>query len=89
MSGHFRKDGNMDVDLASMFTLVTIFNTLVVGIFLVYWGMVFVILYHLTRFGIGVQPKRFAALFLFGSLALSGVVVISSMNVDINALLPS
>jgi len=79
----------MDVDLASMFTLVTIFNTLVVGIFLVYWGMVFVILYHLTRFGIGVQPKRFAALFLFGSLALSGVVVISSMNVDINALLPS
>lgn len=63
-----------------------IFNILVGLIFLAYWIIVFVILYHLARFGIGVQPKRFAAIFLFGSVVLFSASVLIYINVDINAL---
>lgn len=35
-----------------------------------YWIFNFVIIYHLLRFGVGVQPKRFAAIFLLGSTFL-------------------
>lgn len=35
-----------------------------------YWIFNFVIIYHLLRFGVGVQPKRFAAIFLLGSIFL-------------------
>jgi hypothetical protein len=37
---------------------------------LLYWAVAFIILYHLNRFGIGVQPKRFSAAFLLGSMIL-------------------
>lgn len=70
-----------------MSILEIIFNTLAAGIFLIYWGVAFVILYHLTRFGIGVQPKKFAAAFLFGSVVLSGAAIILFMNFDISPLL--
>mgnify|MGYP001559593914 CR=1 FL=1 len=66
------------------FPLEIIFNVLVALILLAYWGMTFVILYHLTRFGIGVQPKRFAAIFLLGSVVLSVAAIIFFMNIDIN-----
>ena len=69
-----------------MLPLEIIVNMLIAGIFFAYWGVVFIILYHLTRFGIGVQPKRFAAVFLLGSVILSGVAIISFMNIDINQL---
>lgn len=68
--------------------LEIIFNVLIAVIFLVYWGMAFIILYHLTRFGIGVQPKRFAAIFLLGSVILSAATIILFMNIDINSLIP-
>ena len=71
-----------------MLPLEIIFNILVAGIFLVYWGVVFIILYHLARFGIGVQPKRFAAIFLFGSIILSGAAIIFFINIDIGSLIP-
>jgi len=71
-----------------MLPLEIIFNILVAGIFLVYWGVAFIILYHLTRFGIGVQPKKFAAAFLFSSVVFSGVAIILFMNIDINLLIP-
>jgi len=65
------------------FPLAIIFNTLAIVVFLVYWGVAFIILYHLTRFGIGVQPKRFAAVFLFGSIILftASILLYANMNV--------
>lgn len=71
-----------------MFSLEIIFDILVALVFLIYWGATFIILYHLTRFGVGVQPKRFAAIFLFGSVILSGAAIVLFMSTDINALLP-
>ena len=70
------------------FPLEIIFNALVTLILFAYWGTAFVILYHLTRFGIGVQPKRFAAIFLLGSVAFSASAIIFFMNIDINSLIP-
>ncbi len=71
-----------------MFPLAIIVNALAILVFLVYWGCSFIILYHLTRFGIGVQPKRFAAVFLFGSVVLSGAAIILFMNLDTTLLIP-
>ena len=64
-----------------------IFNILVGFVLFVYWGVTFFTLYHLTRFGIGVQPKKFAALFLMGSIVFSATAIIFFMKVDINSLL--
>jgi hypothetical protein len=55
---------------------------------MIYWGMVFVILYHLTRFGIGTQPKRLSVAFLFGALFLSGAAILLFISVDLNTLVP-
>lgn len=70
-----------------MFPLETALNILAAGILLIYWGIAFIVLYHLTRFGIGVQPKKFAAIFLFGSVILSVAVIILFMNIDISSLI--
>lgn len=78
----------MDTILIFMLPLEIIFNVLVALIFLAYWGVAFIILYHLARFGIGVQPKKLAAIFLFGSIILSGTVLISFTTIDINQLIP-
>ena len=76
----------MDTSFVNIISLEALFNFLVLGIFLIYWGMTFVIIYHLIRFGIGVQPKRLAAIFFLGSVVLSGVAIICFKNVDINML---
>ena len=68
--------------------LEIIFNVLAAFVLLVYWVIIFIILYHLTRFGIGVQPKRFAAAFLLGSVVLSATAIILFLNIDISLLLP-
>ena len=67
--------------------LEIIFNFIVIIGFLLYWGVAFIILYHLTRFGVGVQPKRFAIIFLFGSLILSGITIVLFTKVDISTFL--
>ena len=67
--------------------LEIIFNIIIVGVFLLYWGMAFIILYHLTRFGVGVQPKKFAAVFLLGSVLLSGTALILFMKIDTSLLI--
>lgn len=67
--------------------LEIIINAIAGVLFLIYWGIVFVILYHLTRFGVGVQPKRLAVIFLFGSLVLSAVAIILFTNIDISSLI--
>ena len=51
-------------------------NILVGIIFFVFWLTAFVILYHLTRFGVGTMPKKLAALFLTGSVTLFSISVI-------------
>ncbi len=74
--------------MVDAFPLQLILNIFVALIFLLYWGLTFVILYHLARFGIGVQPKRFAAIFLFGSVVLSGFAIIFLNNIDIQSFIP-
>ena len=82
------KSAKIKVSMISPLPLEIIFNTLAAVVFLIYWGAAFIILYHLTRFGIGVQPKKFAAIFLFGSVVLSCAAIILFMNIDINSLIP-
>ncbi|OHB10805.1 MAG: hypothetical protein A3G05_01585 [Candidatus Zambryskibacteria bacterium RIFCSPLOWO2_12_FULL_45_14] len=72
----------MDIDLNAMLPLELIFNILITAVFVVYWVTVFVILYHLTRFGIGVQPKRFAAIFLLGAVILFFASIVTYVNMD-------
>lgn len=54
---------------------------------LTYWLIAFVILYHLSRFGIGTQPKKFAAAFMFGSVVLSATSIVLYTRTDIASLL--
>jgi hypothetical protein len=64
----------------------TLFLNLIVGfVYLFFWGVVFVILYHLTRFGIGVQPKRFAGIFLFGVVILFCLNIFIYARLDLNS----
>jgi hypothetical protein len=51
-----------------------------------YWIIAFIILYHLTRFGVGVQPKRFAAVFLFGSIILFAIALISFASINFDSI---
>ena len=88
MVGSIINSGTIYTSLTLMFSLAIIFNTLAIVVFLVYWGVTFIILYHLTRFGIGVQPKKFAIAFFFGSVVLSGMAIILFMNIDISSLIP-
>ena len=52
-----------------------------------FWIAVFTILYHLTRFGVGVQPKRLAAGFLLGALALFCTALILFIKLDLTLLI--
>ncbi len=56
-------------------------------VFFAYWIFNFIIIYHLNRFGIGTQPKRFAVVFLLGSIALFFVCILIFANVDTTNLL--
>lgn len=68
-------------------TAELVFNALVGLVFLVFWVVAFVILYHLVRFGIGVQPKRFALAFLLGTVLLFFSSVVLYTRIDLNSLL--
>ena len=70
-----------------MFIISLIINILATLGFLVYWLIVFIILYHLSRFGVGTQPKKFAAGLLFGSVILSGITIVLFVSVDFPTLL--
>lgn len=65
----------------------TILNIVFTGLGVIYWGMVFVILYHLTRFGIGTEPKRLAAAFLFGAVILFCASLIGYHNLDLRSII--
>jgi hypothetical protein len=40
-----------------------------------YWTGIFILLYHLIRFGIGVQPRRIAFAMIIGSMLLTIMTV--------------
>jgi hypothetical protein len=63
-----------------------IFIAIVLFFVLIYWLFNFTILYHLARFGIGVQPKKFAAVFLLGSVVLFSVSVLLFAGLDLNSI---
>lgn len=67
--------------------LEIIFNVLFVGLFLVYWAIAFVIVYHLTRFGVGTQPKKFAGIFMLGSLVLSAIAIVLFTKLEVSVFL--
>jgi len=50
-------------------------NIIFILIALVYFWFVFIIIYHLIRFGIGVKPKMLALFFFLGSLLLFGLAI--------------
>lgn len=54
------------------------------GIF-AYWCIVFFVLYHLIRFGVGGQPKKIAVIFLGGSLLLTMITTLLYAGVDLNS----
>jgi len=63
-----------------------IFTFIFLFFILAYWIFNFIILYHLTRFGIGTQPKKFAAIFLLGSVTLFFVSAVLFAGLDLNSL---
>ncbi|MEN9604824.1 MAG: hypothetical protein RJB39_509 [Candidatus Parcubacteria bacterium] len=49
------------------------FVELIISIFLLgYWVGIFILLYHLIRFGVGAHPRIIALALLLGSLLLTG-----------------
>lgn len=54
--------------------------------FALFWLFSFFILYHLTRFGIGILPKRVAALFLVGAVILFSACLILFVSTDLRTL---
>ncbi|MBX4189596.1 hypothetical protein KW785_03330 [Candidatus Parcubacteria bacterium] len=54
---------------------------------LTYWAFAYVLLYHLTRFGVGTLPKRIAAIFLLGSFILISVLMIALANINLPSIL--
>ena len=68
--------------------LELIANVFFIGVLVVYWIFAFVMVYHLTRFGIGTQPKRLAGIFLTGSLILSATILIFFIKADLTQILP-
>ena len=63
------------------------FHALMFIAYLAFWGVVFVTLYHFTRFGIGVQPKRMAGALFFGSIVLFCASILFFAKVDLGIIL--
>jgi len=51
-------------------------------IFVTYFWFVFLILYHLIRFGIGKEPKRIAVFFFFGSIFVFIIFAFSFYSIN-------
>lgn len=58
-------------------TDITQYFGIVLALFLIgYWTGVFMLLYHLIRFGIGTHPRRIAFLLLLGSITLTIITIL-------------
>jgi hypothetical protein len=75
--------------MTSILPLEAALNILVILFFFIFWGVVFIVLYHLSRFGIGVKPKQLAAVFFLGSMVLFSISAIIYINIDIGSILQS
>lgn len=69
-----------------MIPIDAVAKVIVIFLFLGFWLTSFVILYHLTRFGIGTLPKKIAALFLIGSLTLFAWSVAAYTTLNLSAI---
>mgnify|MGYP001597143917 CR=1 FL=1 len=63
-------------DWLSLFSKINLQSVLGALLFIVYWVYVFIIIYHLIRFGIGPQPKLLAFIFFIGSAAFLGLALV-------------
>lgn len=74
----------MDLAYIDLVSPKLIIALLLAAALLSYWLFNFVILYHLERFGVGVQPKKMAAIFFLGSIILFSLSVafFSGLNFD-------
>jgi hypothetical protein len=69
-----------------MISFESVANIIIVIIFLGFWLVSFVILYHLSRFGVGVLPKKLSALFLVGALALFGWSIVAFTGLNLGTI---
>lgn len=69
-----------------LISLKSVFILLTLGFLFFYWIFNFIILYHLARFGVGTLPKKLAAVFLLGSVALFCAFFMILPNVDFNKI---
>lgn len=64
-----------------------LFASIVAGVIsIIFWLTSFIILYHLTRFGIGTLPKKLSALFLIGAVGLFSISFLIYAGIDFNAI---
>ncbi len=59
-----------------------IINVVVVLFLLGFWTVIFLLLYHLIRFGIGTHPRRVAFLMLMGSIVLTALTIMLLYTVN-------
>lgn len=69
-------------ELEAIFDKINFAAILFSFVFLIYWIYVFVIIYHLVRFGIGPKPKLFALIFLAGAVILFTTSIFSFGQID-------
>ncbi len=74
--------------MTSVLPFEIVVNIAILIFYAVFWGIVFITLYHLTRFGIGTQPKKLAAALLFGAVILFCGSVFAFATLDLGVLLP-
>ncbi|MEO8637769.1 MAG: hypothetical protein ABI430_02620 [Candidatus Taylorbacteria bacterium] len=72
--------------MGSIFSFQQIYLLFGAFILLIYWGFAFTIIYHLTRFGIGVQPKRISAVYFLGTVMLFIFAALLSTTVNVSGL---
>ncbi|HVZ11144.1 MAG TPA: hypothetical protein VG941_01895 [Candidatus Paceibacterota bacterium] len=51
---------------------------------LIYWVPSFFLVYHLTRFGIGIRPRIIALVFLVGAVILFGLLIAFAARIDLS-----
>lgn len=70
----------------SLLSLDLLLIVLILFILLFYWVFNFVTVYHLLRFGVGTQPKKIAAVFMFGVVTLFFFTVVLFAKLDVGDL---
>jgi len=75
-----------ETDMNAIFPNLPIVSIFLSILILVYWVHSFFIIYHLTRFGIGVKPKIFALIFFVGSMLLFITAIFLFNQIDFTTL---